>query len=402
LIPYPVDPNILKPHPRNYRAHPPQQLDHIEESIKTHGFYRNVVVAQGDVILAGHGVVEAAKRMGKKEIPVIRLDVKPGSAAALKVLTSDNEIGRLAEVDDGELSRILKDIADTDAGGLLGTGFDDVSLAKLLAQVSPGEVVEDDVPDVRPTGIMPGDLFELGEHRIICGDSTDAAVVMRLLENKRPRLMATDPPYGVDYDPAWRKKALGDGAERSVGTVQNDGRVDWSEAFKLFAGAVAYVWHASMFGAQVEQSLLAAEFILRSQIIWAKQHFAIGRSDYHWQHEACWYAVRKGKTSGWIGDRKQTTLWEVQNSKGFGASTDPADEATNHGTQKPVELFARPIRNHVPRGGGVYEPFSGSGTCIVAAEQLERRCYAVEIDPQYVQVALDRWEKLTGKVPEKL
>jgi DNA modification methylase len=204
--------------------------------------------------------------------------------------------------------------------------------------------------------------------------------------------MVTDPPYGVEYDADWRNKAMrADGtaiAGRATGKVLNDDKADWREAWALFPGDVAYVWHAGLFAGVVADSLVACDFKLRSQIIWAKSNFAIGRGDYHWHHEPCWYAVREGKTGHYGGDRKQTTLWQIAK---------PQKSETGHSTQKPVECMKKPIENNSSPGQAVYEPFSGSGTTIIAAEQTGRCCYAIELNPAYVDVAVKRWQEFTGQ-----
>lgn len=234
-----------------------------------------------------------------------------------------------------------------------------------------------------------GDVWILGGHRLRCGDSTNASDVSAALGDGHPTLMVTDPPYGVDYDPNWRNEAAKAGklayADRRVGEVANDDREDWTPAWKLFPGAVGYVWHAGRHASAVQASLLAADFEIRNQVIWAKSNFPISRGHYHWRHEPCWYAVRKGKTANWIGDRKQTTLWEINLDKNVEGG---------HSTQKPVECMARPIRNHdAPE---VYDPFLGSGTTISAAEQLGRRCFGLELEPRYCDVIVERWQTLTG------
>ena len=174
----------------------------------------------------------------------------------------------------------------------------------------------------------------------------------------------------------------------------NDDRADWVEAYKLFPGDVAYVWHAGVHAAEVARGLEASGFSIRSQIIWAKQHFALSRGDYHWHHEPCWYAVREGKSSRWCGDRSQSTLWQVANLNPIGGSR---EEATGHGTQKPLELMRRPILNNSVRGDVVYDPFLGSGTTLIAAEATERNCCGLDIDPRYVDVIVRRWQQFTGK-----
>ena len=171
-------------------------------------------------------------------------------------------------------------------------------------------------------------------------------------------------------------------------TVLNDDRADWREAWALFPGDVAYVWHArSAVSRRLPASLEASGFAIRSQIIWDKTRLVIGRGDYHWQHEPCWYAVRKGSKGHWAGDRKQTTVWAIPHRK----------SETGHGTQKPVECMRRPIENNSSPGQAVYEPFCGSGTTIIAAEMTGRICHAIELDPAYVDVAIMRWQAFTGR-----
>jgi len=200
--------------------------------------------------------------------------------------------------------------------------------------------------------------------------------------------MATDPPYGVNYDPEWRNEA-GVSATMRTGKVANDDRADWRAAWALFPGDVAYVWHAGVHARTVIESLEAAGFVIRSQIIWAKPRLVLSRGDYHWQHEPCLYAVRKGGTGHWQGARDQTTLWSI--------GSGPEDLATVHGTQKPVECMRRSIINNSAEGDAVYEPFCGSGTTIIAAEITGRVCHAIDIDARYVDVAIERWQAMTGE-----
>jgi DNA modification methylase len=176
-------------------------------------------------------------------------------------------------------------------------------------------------------------------------------------------------------------------AARATGEVMNDDRADWQEAWALFPGDVAYVWHGALHAAEVAESLQAAGFAIRSQIIWDKTRLVIGRGDYHWQHEPAWYAVRQGRVGHWSGDRKQTTVWEIPHLK----------SETGHGTQKPVACMQRPIENNSSPGQAVYDSFCGSGTTIIAAEMTGRICHAVELDPAYVDVAVKRWQAFTGR-----
>jgi len=248
---------------------------------------------------------------------------------------------------------------------------------------------EDDIPDVPDTPVsVVGDLWQLGSHRLVCGDSTSADVVGRLLGDVKPLLMVTDPPYGVDYDPGWRNQA-GAAKTKRTGKVLNDDRADWREAWSLFPGDVAYVWHGALHAATVADSLIASGFNIRSQIIWAKDRLVLSRGDYHWQHEPCWYAVRAKGKGHWAGDRKQTTLWQIANKD--------QDADTVHGTQKPVECMRRPILNNSSPGQAVFEPFMGSGTTLIAAETTGRVCLGVELNPAYVDVAIERWQQFTGE-----
>jgi DNA modification methylase len=218
--------------------------------------------------------------------------------------------------------------------------------------------------------------------------------VTRLLDEQTPVLMVTDAPYGVAYNPMWREQA-GLGRQRQRGAVANDDRIDWTDAYRLFPGDVVYLWHAGIHAGAASDALHAAGFGIRAQIIWAKQHFVMSRGAYHWQHEPCFFAVRKGCQSHWRGNRTQSTLWQVPNLNSFGG--DREEIATGHGTQKPVELMRRPILNHTERGDLVYDPFLGSGTTLIAAELLERVCYGIDIDPRYVDVIVRRWEQIAGK-----
>ncbi len=175
----------------------------------------------------------------------------------------------------------------------------------------------------------------------------------------------------------------------------NDHQVDWTPAWKHFKGDVAYVWHAGLFGGQVAESLAACSFDTRSQIVWAKSHFALGRGDYHWQHECCLYAVRKGAKHHWRADRKQSTLWEVPNNTAIGHSG--REKTWGHGPQKPVEVMRRPIEHNSSPGDGVYDPFLGTGTTLIAAEMTGRTCFGLELNPAYVDVIIRRWSDFTGQ-----
>ncbi|MDQ5980050.1 MAG: hypothetical protein QG602_3025, partial [Verrucomicrobiota bacterium] len=284
----------------------------------------------------------------------------------------------------------LGDLLD-EINGEMPELFADLRLDELLAPMDEpkdGLTDPDDVPEAMPDPVTrAGDVWVMGDHRIICGDSTDAATVALLLGDVKPHLMVTDPPYGVEYDAAWRERELG-GGKRADGKVKNDDRADWREAWALFPGEVAYVWHGPLNTDVVVASLESAGLIRRTLIVWAKSSAAISRGHYHGQHETCWYAVRKGGTGHWQGDRTQSTIWAIDK---------PKKSETGHSTQKPVECMRKPIENNSAPGDAVYEPFSGSGTTIIAGEQTGRRVYAVELNPPYVDIAVARWQTFTGK-----
>lgn len=307
-------------------------------------------------------------------------------------MLADNRIALNAGWDADMLRLELQDLSSLGAD-LSVLGFTAHELEVALAPTgSTGLTDENEVPPVAEKAVtVVGDIWSLGPHRIACGDSTDSETVSALLGSVAPNLMVTDPPYGVDYDPEWRlQRGLSNSARR--GKVRNDERADWSAAWALFPGNVAYVWHAALRAGIVAESLTREGFSIRAQIIWAKERLVIGRGDYQWQHEPCWYAVR---TKGyWTGDRKQTTLGTIP--KGG------QDIETVHSTQKPVECVRRPLLNNSSPGQSVYDPFLGSGTTLIAAETTCRSCLGLELEPLYVDVAVRRWQAFTGSVATHL
>jgi len=414
----------LTAYDKNSRTHSPEQVKQIAASLREFGFTNPVLIDSSGGIIAGHGRVLAAESMGMVVVPCLRL-AHLSEAQKRAYIIADNKLAENAgwdmdilRLELGELNEIGYDL------DLLG--FEAVELKDLLAFLDPngGLTDENEVPEVPAEPItQPGDVWQLGRHRIVCGSCTDAAVVSLLLGGAKPHLMVTDPPYGVEYDASWREKIHGNASVNCAkGKVLNDNIADWREAWALFPGDVAYIWHASSFAPVVAESLQVCGFELRNCIIWAKNQLVISRGHYHPQHEPCWYAVRKGKTAKWNGGRKKTTLWrflddilrtgeevyarrveaEVIHAISGDESTvweiaKPLKSETGHSTQKPVECMRRPIQNNSKPGDAVYEPFSGSGTTIIAAEQTGRTCYACELSPAYVDVAVKRWENFTGQ-----
>ena len=361
--------------------------------IQEFGFKLPLLIRGGGEIVDGHLRWKAAKKLKLAEVPVIRCD--EWSEAQVKAFRlAVNRSASWAEWDLKVLTQELADLQELNFDLAL-TGFDQIEIERLLPTLG-GDDTQPPLASAAQVVTVPGDLWVCGKHRVLCGDATSASDIVRLLASAAPSLMVTDPPYGVDYDPLWREEA-GLGKQRQTGTVANDNRVDWAEAYNLFPGDVAYVWHAGVHAAEVARSLATADFEIRSQIIWAKQHFAMSRGHYHWQHEPCWYAVRTGRSGNWAGSRKETTLWEVANLNPFGGDENEGDAATGHGTQKPTELMRRPMLNHTEEEEIIYDPFLGSGSTLIAAEQLKRICYGLEIEPKYVDMIVQRWQKLRGK-----
>lgn len=375
----------LKTNPNNPRVIKDDKFQKLVESMRNFPKMLEIrpLVVNGDMmVLGGNMRLKACQEAGMIEVPVIMAaDLTPDQQR--EFIIKDN-VG----FGEWDWAAIVNEWPEAPEWGL---DIPDFALPKV-------EALEDDydIPDDIITDIVLGDLFEIGEHRLVCGSSTEAHAVAKLLNGKEPYLMITDPPYGVNYDPQWRNDhniKSGVGANRATGKVNNDDESDWTPAWALSPSKVAYIWHSGKYASIVQNSLELADFIIRSQIIWAKQNLVMSRGDYHWQHEPCWYAVKKGSKGNWAGDRKQTSLWNIRNNNPFG--NQKKEEQTGHGTQKPVECMAKPIGNH---DGDVYDPFLGSGTTMVAAHQLNRKCYGMELNPKYCQVIVDRMRKLAPDI----
>lgn len=376
--------------PDNARKHGQTDVEAIAKSLKRFTQQTPVVITADNVVVKGNGTVMAAMKLGWQFVDAIRTDLTGEQVRAYAV--ADNQTGLMSSWDTEKLLETLQGFSDQSL--LDACSFDEVAMDKLLAEVAATvdepvvEIVEDEVPELPVDPVAnKGDLWILGRHRLLCGDSTLGDDVARLLNGEKPFIMVTDPPYGVEYDADWRNDALrSDGTP--IGKVLNDDRFDWTEAYRLSPCHVAYVWHAGMYSADIVANLRDADFKIRSQIIWKKSNFAIGRGHYHWHHEPCWYAVREGGSAKWCEDRTQSTIWEIAK---------PSKSETGHSTQKPVECMARPVRNHGGKNDIVHDPFGGSGTTLIACEQLGRTCLMMELNPAYCDVVIKRWESLTGQ-----
>ena len=331
--------------PKNWRRHPSAQRDALRAMLDRIGFVDGVIARETDdglVLVDGHLRTELDP---EATIPVLVVDLDEREAD--EVLVTLDPLTMLATADGDKLDELVRGLADDDV--MVGIMRDVGLESDLLREPEPPPADDGLVPPVADPVSNRGDVWTLGRHRLMCGDSQSAGDVARLLDGATPRLMVTDPPYGVNYDPEWR---LRDGVSKGgrFGRVMNDDTTDWSGALAAYLPEVAYVWsppgdHLVDFARIIQD----AGFEIRACLVWRKQTHVLSRGHYHWQHEPCWYAVRKGCTAGWIGDRSQSTVWDI---------TWDANVEGGHSTQKPVECMERPIRNHE---GDVYDPFVGAG-----------------------------------------
>jgi DNA modification methylase len=378
-------------------------------SIREFGFKIPVLARSNGEVVDGHLRLKAARKLGITEVPVILCDEwSEAQVKAFRLMV--NRSVSWADWDEDLLAGELLDLRQSDFDLSL-TGFNQNEIDRFLA--IPDEERADDAPPLPENPVSrQGDLWLCGSsrrpHRVFCADSTSAEAVAKLLGDRKPQLMVTDPPYGISLDSEWRDRAGLNGhgpaeasymKHRTAGhaetTISGDTRSDWSEAFELVPSLqVAYVWHASVFTAEVLAGLLRIGFLYPQQIIWNKGRAVLTRTLYWFAHEPCWF-VRK-KNAPWYGKAgENTTIWDSASPKFIMGGS--GEEKFDHPTQKPVELMRRPILNHTKRGELVYEPFLGSGTTLAAAELTERVCLGIELDPKYVDVAVQRWEKLAGK-----
>ena len=383
-------PAELTQNPRNWRTHPEAQQKALAGILSEVGWAGACLFNERTgLLIDGHLRQKVAVANGAEQIPVLIGDWSPEQEA--KILATLDPVAAMATADPVKLDALLKEV-DTGCAEVQQMLADlwEETQADAIADTPAAPVDEDTPPEPRADVVTrPGDLWTIGQHRLLAGDCTQPEAVARLLDGAKPMLMVTDPPYGVKLDQSWRDKALGDKAmgPGNMNLVASDDRADWSEAWALFPGDVAYVWHAGRFSDVVMTSLRSAGLEICQQLIWNKSIMVMGRSDYHFKHEPCWYAVRKGRTHRWIGDRKQTTVIDAKSPNHIMSGSE--EEQTEHPTQKPVECMAYLIRNHdAPE---VYDPFVGSGTTIMACEALGRRCFACEIEPAYVDVCLRRY-----------
>jgi len=397
-----------KDYPKNARKWSGQAVEKVASSIREYGWRQPVVVDANDVIVIGHLRRAAGKFLGLKEIPVhVARDLSPAQIRGLRL--ADNRTNQEASWDETLLGLEISELDGLDFDLSL-TGFSVHELDSLLRDPLDEEKAEQAPPLPEVAVTRPGDLWLIGPHRVFCGDATSKDAVARVLGDKKPVLLVTDPPYGIELDSEWRDRAGLNShgpatasymKKRTEGhrntSISSDTRADWSEAFELVPSLqVGYVWHASKFTREVLDGLLRIGFVHHQQIIWNKDRTVLTRSLYWFSHEPTWF-VRK-KNAPWYGKAgENSTVWTVPSPKFImGGSDEPKFD---HPTQKPLELMRRPILNHIKRGDIVFDPFLGSGTTLMAAELTERICYGVELDPKYCDVILQRWADFTGHQP---
>lgn len=378
----------LKPYKNNARTHSDEQIEKIAKSMKEFGFI-NPVLVDGDLnVIAGHGRILGAKKLGMKEVPCLFIEDLTEEQKRAYII-ADNRLAEDAGWDKELLKIELEDLKNMNFDITL-TGFE---LEDFDFSMEETEVIEDEfdetVPE-EPTS-KKGEIYKLGKHFLMCGDSTDINDVEKLMNGVKADMLLTDPPYNVDY-------------EGGTGlTIQNDNMDD--ETFREFLrvsffnansvmkeGAVFYIWHADSEGYNFRGACHDIGWKVRQCLIWCKNTLVMGRQDYHWKHEPCLYGWKEGASHLWASDRKQTTVLEF----------DRPSVSKEHPTMKPVGLFDYLIKNNTKKDDIVLDLFAGSGTSIIACEQNGRIAYSMELDPKYVDVIISRWEKLTGQQAERI
>ena len=380
----------LQPYDRNARTHSPEQVAQIAASIQEFGFTAPILVDGKDGILAGHGRLEAAKQLGLPEVPVGVLDHLDAKQRRAYVL-ADNKLALNAGWDD-ELLRMELEALNLANFDLSLLGWSEDELAELLPEVEelpPEDADEDAVPEAPADPVTkPGDVWLLGKHRVMCGDSTSIEAVEQLMDGGKADLLLTDPPYNVAYEGGTSEKL----------TIQNDDMSD--EDFRQFLrdvysaadavmkpGAVFYIWHADSEGYNFRGAARDVGWQVRQCLIWKKSSLVLGRQDYQWKHEPCLYGWKEGAGHFWGSDRSQTTVLDFNRPSRNG----------EHPTMKPVELFQYQVENSSKRKGVVLDLFGRSGTTAIACEKTGRHARLMELDPRYCDVIVKRWQQFTGK-----
>lgn len=374
----------LVPYVNNARTHSPEQINKLRSSLREFGFINPVIIDRDFGVIAGHGRILAAKEEGIAEVPCVFADHLTEAQKKAYIL-ADNRMAMDAGWDE-ELLRVEIEALQAEAFDLSLTGFDEKELSDLFKDDT--DVQEDDF-DVdaeleKPTFSKSGDVWTLGRHRLLCGDSTKVETFAILMNGRKANLVVTDPPYNVNY-------------EGTAGKIKNDNLADekfyqflfdaFSNIEKVMADdASIYVFHADTEGLNFRKAFSDAGFYLSGCCIWKKPSLVLGRSPYQWQHEPCLYGWKKSGKHQWYSDRKQTTIWEFEKTK----------KNTDHPTMKPIPLLAYPIQNSSMSNTLVLDPFGGSGSTLIACEQTDRDCYTIELDEKYCDVIVKRYIEQVG------
>ena len=377
----------LVPYARNARTHSKEQIAQLRASLREFGFVSPAVIDSKYNILVGHGRVQAAREEGYNTIPCVFAENLTDAQKRAYIL-ADNQLALNAGWDEEMLSVELSDLKD-ESFDLSLLGFDEKDLEKLMAGPDDGGAQDDDF-DLsaaleKASFVEKGDLWTVGKHRLLCGDATSPEDVERLMGGKTANLILTDPPYGVSFKAS-------DGL-----TIENDSlKGDEFYKFLLSAftnmaahlekGGAAYVFHADTEGLNFRKAFIDAGFHLAGVCIWVKNSLVLGRSDYQWQHEPILYGFLQNGKHPWYSDRKQTTIWNFNKPK----------RNKDHPTSKPLDLLSYPIKNSSQENAIVLDTFGGSGSTMMACEQMNRICYMSELDPKYASVILRRYVEDTG------
>jgi len=387
-----ISTDVLIPYVNNSRTHSDKQVTEIASSIKEFGFTNPVLIDKENTIIAGHGRLLASKKLGLKEVPTILLE-NLTEAQKKAYIIADNKLALNAGWDEELLSIELKELDELGYDTSL-TGFSEDELSDILDKpISKGLTDEDEVPeDVEPI-VEKGDIWQLGNHRLMCGDSTILNNYEKLLKENKADLLITDPPYNVNYE----------GKDKNKLTIKNDSKNDddflqfLKDAFincaiNLKLGCSFYIFHSDWYGLEFRQSIKNSDLELKQNLIWEKNSMVMGRQDYQWQHEPCLYGWKRGASHSWYSDRKQTTIIKY----------DRPSKSKLHPTMKPVGLIEYLIKNSSKQEDIILDPFLGSGTSLMACEKQGRICYGIELDPKYCDVIIKRWENFTGKKAERI
>jgi len=381
-----ADINSIKPYENNPRKLSETAIEKVAMSLKEYGFRQPIVVDKDRIIVVGHTRFRASKKLGLKEVPItIAANLTSEQINAYRI--ADNRTADESEWDSELLKMEIKELELKDFNLDL-LGFNEDQLNDILFEEKQGLTDEDEVPETPEEPISKlGDIWNLGKHKLICGDSTKLETYEKLFGDNKADLYLTDPPYNVAYVGKTKDKL----------TIQNDKQTDdefiqfLNQAFiavdsVLKMGGSFYIWHSDTEGLNFRLACIEAKWRLRQTLIWSKNSMVMGRQDYHWQHEPCLYGWKEGSSHSWHSDRKQTTI----------IKHDRPTQSKLHPTMKPVGLMEYLINNSSKQEDIILDSFLGSGSTLIACEKLDRICYGIELDPKYCDVIVKRWEQFTG------